>query len=82
MRYTKAISVLDSVMAQYIHDNTDDEITHFRFLNAYLKAPGGKPVNLEPFRTLPSSQATGAQKPNGRFSLTTLTRRHATVSAM
>ena len=60
--YTKAISVLDSDMAQYIHDNTDDEFTHFRFLNAYLKARGGKPVNLDRFRTLPSSQATGAQK--------------------
>jgi Ferritin-like domain len=60
--YTKAISVLDSDMAQYIHDNTDDEFTHFRFLNAYLKARGGKPVDLDRFRTLPSSQATGAQK--------------------
>src|ERR1700756_1598747 len=25
--YTKAIQVLDSAMAQYIHDNTDDELT-------------------------------------------------------
>jgi hypothetical protein len=54
-------------MAQYIHDNTDDEITHFTFLNAYLKARGGKRVNLEPFRTLPSSQATGAQKNKKRL---------------
>jgi hypothetical protein len=34
--YTAALSVLDSDMAQYVHDNTDDEITHFMFLNAYL----------------------------------------------
>ncbi len=60
--YTAAISVLDSDMAQYIHDNTDDEITHFQFLNAYLAARGGRPVNLEPFRTLPSSKASGAQQ--------------------
>lgn len=59
--YTAALSVLDSDMAQYVHDNTDDEITHFMFLNAYLEARGGEPVNLEPFRTLPSSTATGAQ---------------------
>ncbi len=59
--YTKAVSTLDSDMAQYIHDNTDDEFTHFTFLNAYLKARGGRPVNLEHFRTLPSSTATGAQ---------------------
>jgi rubrerythrin len=65
--YTEAINRLDEDMAQYIHDNTDDEITHFRFLNAYLEARGGKRVNLEPFRTLPSSQATGAAKHKKRL---------------
>ena len=52
-------------MAQYIHDNTDDEFTHFTFLNAYLESRGGEPVDLEPFRTLPSSKATGAQQIGG-----------------
>ena len=61
-QYTAALSVLDSDMAQYVHDNTDDEITHFMFLNAYLEARGGEPVDLEPFRTLASSTATGAQQ--------------------
>jgi hypothetical protein len=65
--YTKALSVLDSDMAQYIHDNTEDEITHFTFLNAYLAARGGQPVNLEPFRTLTGSQATGAAKHKKRL---------------
>jgi hypothetical protein len=60
--YTEALSVLDEDMAQYIHDNTDDEFTHFSFLNAYLKANGMAPANLERFRTLPSSTATGAQQ--------------------
>jgi hypothetical protein len=60
--YTEALSVLDEDMAQYIHDNTDDEFTHFSFLNAYLKAHGMAPANLEKFRTLPSSTATGAQQ--------------------
>ena len=59
--YTAALSVLDSDMAQYVHDNTDDEITHFMFLNAYLEARGGEPVDLEPFRSLVGSTATGAQ---------------------
>jgi hypothetical protein len=27
--YTAAVAVLDSDMAQYIHDNTEDEFTHF-----------------------------------------------------
>jgi hypothetical protein len=61
-RYVKALSVLDSDMAQYIHDNTDDELTHAAFLNAYLKAHGAPGVNLDAFRTLPSSKATGARQ--------------------
>ena len=60
--YTNALAVLDSDMAQYIHDNTDDEFTHFTFINAYLKAHGVETVNLDKFRTLPSSTATGAQQ--------------------
>jgi len=49
-------------MDVYIHDNTDDEITHFTFLNAYLASKGADTVNLDQFRTLPSSKATGAQQ--------------------
>jgi hypothetical protein len=60
--YTDALSVLDADMAQYIHDNTDDEFTHFTFINAYLRSKGAQTVNLDKFRTLPSSQATGAQQ--------------------
>jgi hypothetical protein len=59
--YTEALAVLDEDMDQYIHDNTDDEISHFTFLNAYLASKGAEPVDLDQFRTLPSSQATGAQ---------------------
>ena len=60
--YTAALAVLDEDMDQYIHDNTDDEISHFTFLNAFLASKGAEPVNLDQFRTLPSSQATGAQQ--------------------
>jgi hypothetical protein len=49
-------------MPEYIHDNTENEMTHELFLNAYLVAHGAAPANLEPFRTLPSSKATGAQQ--------------------
>jgi hypothetical protein len=59
--YTAALTVLDSDMPQYIHDNTEDEFTHFTFLNAYLTARGGRPVSLEQFRTLPGSRASGAR---------------------
>jgi hypothetical protein len=67
--YTAALAVLDADMAQYIHDNTDDEITHFTFLNAYLASKGADKVDLEPFRTLPGSTATGS---SGKPRLTNL----------
>jgi hypothetical protein len=60
--YTEAVAVLDEDMDQYIHDNTDDEISHAAFINAYLTAHGKQTVNLDGFRTLPSSTATGAQQ--------------------
>ena len=68
--YTDAIEVLDEDMPIYIHDNTDDEITHHTFLNAYLVSKGRAPVDLEPFRTLPGSTATGT---SGILRLTNLT---------
>jgi len=57
--YTAALQVLDGDMNQYIHDNTDDENTHAAFLNAYLESKGAEPVNLDQFRTLMGSTATG-----------------------
>jgi hypothetical protein len=57
-------------MPQYIHDNTDDEFTHQNFLNAYLISKGADPVDLEKFRTLPGSTATGS---SGKLRLTNLT---------
>jgi len=67
--YTEALKNLDEDMDVYIHDNTDDEITHFTFLNAYLASKGADTVNLEPFRTLPGSTATGS---SGKLRLTNL----------
>ena len=58
--YVAALSVLDGDMSQYISDNTDDEISHAAFLNAYLASKGASPVNLDQFRRLRSSQAPGA----------------------
>jgi hypothetical protein len=71
--YTAALSVLDSDMAQYVHDNTDDEFTHQNFLNAYLVSKGAKPVNLDQFRTLPGSTATGSSRKLRLTNLTQLT---------
>jgi hypothetical protein len=71
--YTTKLQNLDSDFPQYIHDNTDDEITHFTFLNAYLMSKGAAPISLEPFRTLPGSTATGSSKKPRLTNLTQLT---------
>src|SRR5881397_3107858 len=60
--YRDALEQLDDDMPQYIHDNTEDEITHFQFINAYLVSKGAEPVDLDRFHTLPSSKATGARQ--------------------
>src|SRR5438552_5220915 len=57
--YTDALEVIEDEMQDYIHDNTDDEITHHQFLNAYLVSKGAAPANLDAFRTLMGSTATG-----------------------
>ena len=60
--YMQDLLPLDSDMSQYIHDNTEDELTHEVFINAYLESKGAKGVNLDQFRTLPSSKAAGANQ--------------------
>jgi hypothetical protein len=60
--YQAALMNLDSDGPQYISSNNTDEQSHAAFLNAYLAYIGAQPVNLDQFRTLPSSQATPAQQ--------------------
>ena len=60
--YTDALEVIEDEMQDYIHDNTDDEITHHTFLNAYLVSHRAVPANLDPFRTLMGSTATGVNE--------------------
>jgi hypothetical protein len=60
--YQEAFMNLDPDGLQYITSNTNDELTHAEFLNAYLISIGAEPVDFDAFRTLPSSQAKGAQQ--------------------
>ncbi len=60
--YMAALANLDGDMSQYVSDNTDDEQSHADFLNAYLRSKGAPTVNLDEFRTLPSSKAQGARQ--------------------
>ena len=71
--YKAALQNLDGDMPQYITDNTQDEITHAAFLNAYLGSHGAQPVVFPTafFRSTGSS-ATGADLTRINTRLTTL----------
>lgn len=71
--YQDVLVSLDEDMPQYIHDNTEDEFTHFNFINGYLMSKGASPVNLDRFRTLNGSAATGAEKTKRLTNLMELT---------
>jgi hypothetical protein len=58
--FQRALQQIDGDMVEYMGGNTNDEISHAEFLNAYLESIGEQPVNLDAFRTLPSSMASGA----------------------
>src|SRR5438105_11037611 len=45
--YMAALQNLAGDMPQYIADNTDHEMSHAAFLNAYLTSMGAEPVNLD-----------------------------------
>jgi hypothetical protein len=71
--YTQALQLLDGDMPQYIHDNTDDEISHAGFLKNYLESKGAGSADLTQFKVLPSSKADGAQQIGRLTNLTQLT---------
>jgi hypothetical protein len=60
--YQAALSNLDPDGPQYITSNTNDELSHANFLNAYLESKGAESVNLDQFRTLQGSTASIAAK--------------------
>ena len=71
--YSDALELIEDEMGDYIHDNTDDEITHHQFLNAYLVLKGAAPANLDAFRTLMGSTASGVNPDLIGHRLTNLT---------
>ena len=70
--YQLAFQNLDGDGSQYISSNTLDEQSHAEFLTAYLISKGEEPVDLDEFRTLPSSTADGAQQMGRLTNLTQL----------
>ncbi len=60
--YKNALLQIDPDMVAYIQQNTNDEFSHQAFLNDFLISQNLEPVDLDAFRNLPSSQATGAEQ--------------------
>jgi len=56
--YKEGLVILDGDQPQYISDNTDDEMSHAAFLNAYLKSKGEQQVDLKQFARLAPSQVS------------------------
>lgn len=61
--YREALETIDDENPSYILQNTNDELSHQNFLNAFLAKNGHAPANLEPFRTLPGSPVDPTHKP-------------------
>jgi len=70
--YKTGLIQLDGDMPQYIADNTDDEMSHELFINAYLASKGAEQVNLEPYRSLLGSQVTDIPNVASKKRLTNL----------
>ncbi len=61
-QYQKQLQRIDRAIPRYVNDDRDNERSHHQLINAYLVSKGETAVNLDAFRTLPSSQAEGAQQ--------------------
>ena len=75
--YTDALTILDSDMAEYIHDNTDDEFTHAAFMTKYLAFRKASTAEIDllngpKFRTLSGSMAQGSSRKGRLTNLTQL----------
>ncbi len=75
--YQAALSNIDEDMPTYITLNTQDEQSHAAFLNAYLRSRGAQPVDLDRFRTLAGTPASGG---GSRKRLTSLRSLHVDTS--
>lgn len=68
-----ALSAIDPALPRQICDDRDNERSHALFINGFLESIGEDPVNLDPFRTLPSTRAQGAQQTGRLTNLSRLT---------
>jgi len=71
--FRRALQKIDEAMPDYVCGDFEDECSHAAFINAFLEAAGKEPVNLDPFRTLPSVPVEGANNIGRLTNLTNLT---------
>lgn len=60
--FQAALQRINFDLPNYLKQTARDEASHAVFVNAYLQRIGQAPVNLDAFRTLPGSQATGSAR--------------------
>ena len=72
-RFRKALERIDDSLPDYVCGDYEDECSHANLINAFLVAIGEQAVNLDPFRTLPSTSARGAAQIGRLTSLRNLT---------
>lgn len=72
-QFRRALQEIDNSLPDYVTGDFDDETSHAAFINAFLVAAGQDPINLDPFRTLPSVQVEGARNIGRLTNLTNLT---------
>ncbi len=72
-RFRRALERIDKSLPDYICGDFEDECSHANLINAFLVSIGEQAVNLDPFRTLPSSTATGAIQKGRLTNLMSLT---------
>jgi Ferritin-like domain len=71
--HSNALQRIDESLPDYIGGVLEDERSHATFINAFLVAAGKTPINLDPFRTLPSVPVEGAKNIGRLTNLTNLT---------
>ena len=71
--FRSALEKIKDTLPDYVNGDFADETSHASFINAFLEAAGKEPVNLDPFRTLPSVPVQGARQIGRLTNLTDLT---------
>jgi Ferritin-like domain len=71
--YRNALQSIDESLPDYTGGVLEDERSHASFINAFLVAAGKTPINLDPFRTLPSVPVEGAMNIGRLTNLKSLT---------